>query len=98
MDCPLKFKTRNTYKRHLKTRHGKLLTATGIRMLSKEEFLKVRTKPYKKLSGDDDQDDSNSKQEGSESGSLSPCEDSTDFADVGDETSLYVPLGIVVNS
>ncbi|XP_071079684.1 uncharacterized protein [Haliotis cracherodii] len=98
MDCPLKFKTRNTYKRHLKTRHGKLLTATGIRMLSKEEFLKVRTKPYKKLSGDDDQDDSNSKQEGSESGSLSPCEDSTDFPDVGDETSLYVPLGIVVNS
>ncbi|XP_029658043.1 uncharacterized protein LOC115232346 isoform X1 [Octopus sinensis] len=47
-DCPQKFKTRNTYKRHLKTRHGKLLTAAGIHVLSKEEFLKVRTKPYKK--------------------------------------------------
>ncbi|XP_014770030.1 uncharacterized protein LOC106869040 [Octopus bimaculoides] len=50
-DCPQKFKTRNTYKRHLKTRHGKLLTATGIHVLSKEEFMKVRTKPYKKYQG-----------------------------------------------
>ncbi|GAB1598606.1 uncharacterized protein LOC115232346 [Argonauta hians] len=47
-DCLQRFKTRNTYKRHLKTRHGKLLTATGIHVLSKEEFMKVRTKPYKK--------------------------------------------------
>ncbi|XP_064603080.1 zinc finger protein 37 homolog isoform X2 [Liolophura sinensis] len=47
-DCPQKFKTRNTYKRHLKTRHGKLLTASGIHILSREEFLLVRTKPYRK--------------------------------------------------
>lgn len=44
----MKFKTRNTYKRHLKTRHGKLLTARGIKRMSREEFAKVRTKPYKK--------------------------------------------------
>lgn len=42
----MKFKTRNTYKRHLKTRHGKLLTASGIYLLSPEEFSRVRTKPY----------------------------------------------------
>lgn len=48
MDCPQKFKTRNTYKRHLKTRHGKLLTAAGIRMLSVEEFARIRTKPYRR--------------------------------------------------
>ena len=47
-DCQMKFKTRNTYKRHLKTRHGKLLTARGIKRMSREEFAKVRTKPYKK--------------------------------------------------
>ncbi|KAK7103177.1 hypothetical protein V1264_018136 [Littorina saxatilis] len=47
-DCKMKFKTRNTYKRHLKTRHGKLLTARGIKRMSREEFAKVRTKPYKK--------------------------------------------------
>ena len=46
MDCGLKFKTRNTYKRHLKTRHGKLLTASGIHQLSLEEFAKVRTRRY----------------------------------------------------
>ena len=40
-DCGQRFKTRNTYKRHLKTRHGKLLTAAGISKLSKEEFEKV---------------------------------------------------------
>lgn len=47
-DCPQKFKTRNTYKRHLSTRHGKLLTASGIRILSCEEFAKIRTKPYRR--------------------------------------------------
>jgi uncharacterized C2H2 Zn-finger protein len=47
-DCPQRFKTRNTYKRHLKTRHGKLLTADGIRWLSVEEFAKIRTKPYRR--------------------------------------------------
>ena len=46
LDCGMKFKTRNTYKRHLKTRHGKLLTANGIHILSQEEFAKVRTKRY----------------------------------------------------
>ena len=46
-DCGQKFKTRNTYKRHLKTRHGKLLTASGITQMSKEEFMKVRTKRHK---------------------------------------------------
>jgi hypothetical protein len=30
MECTLKFKTRNTYKRHLQTKHGKILTAKGI--------------------------------------------------------------------
>lgn len=29
-DCPMRFKTRNTYKRHLRARHYKLLTASGI--------------------------------------------------------------------
>ena len=47
-DCPVRFKTRNTYKRHLKTRHGKLLTATGIQRLSTEEFKRFQTKPYRK--------------------------------------------------
>lgn len=42
----MKFKTRNTYKRHLKTRHGKLLTATGIHLMPSEEFAKIRTKRY----------------------------------------------------
>lgn len=46
MDCGQRFKTRNTYKRHLKTRHGKLLTASGISLLSQEEFAKVRTRRY----------------------------------------------------
>lgn len=45
-DCPQRFKTRNTYKRHLRTRHGKLLLANGIHIMSRDEFLKVRTKPY----------------------------------------------------
>lgn len=41
-----RFKTRNTYKRHLKTRHGKVLTQSGgIIILSEEEFLRVRTAP-----------------------------------------------------
>lgn len=42
----LRFKTRNTYKRHLKTRHGKVLTQSGgIIILSEEEFRRVRTAP-----------------------------------------------------
>ena len=45
-DCPLRFKTRNTYKRHLKTRHGKLLTAHGICSLPYDEYMKVCTRPY----------------------------------------------------
>ena len=52
-DCPLRFKTRNTYKRHLKTRHGKLLTASGIRLLPYDEFIKIRTKPSLFLNADD---------------------------------------------
>lgn len=41
-----RFKTRNTYKRHLKTRHGKVLTQSGgIIILSEEEFRRVRTAP-----------------------------------------------------
>nr|XP_053641432.1 zinc finger E-box-binding homeobox 1-like [Cherax quadricarinatus] len=37
-DCLMRFKTRNTYKRHLRTRHGKLLTTQGaIIILSQEE-------------------------------------------------------------
>ena len=32
-DCSMFFKTRNTYKRHLKTRHKKLLTAAGISLM-----------------------------------------------------------------
>ena len=42
----MKFKTRNTYKRHLRTRHGKELMADGIRMMPREQFLLIRTKPY----------------------------------------------------
>jgi len=42
----MKFKTRITYKRHLRTRHGKELMADGIRMMPREQFLLVRTKPY----------------------------------------------------
>lgn len=42
----LRFKTRNTYKRHLKTRHGKVLTTSGgLIILSEEEFRRVRTLP-----------------------------------------------------
>jgi hypothetical protein len=33
---------------HLKTRHGKLLTASGIKILTVEEFAKIRTKPYRR--------------------------------------------------
>lgn len=53
-DCTQRFKTRNTYKRHLRTRHGKLLLASGIRVLSREEFLRVRTKPYLHVHHGDD--------------------------------------------
>jgi len=42
----MKFKTRNTYKRHLRTRHGKELGPDGIRMMPREQFLLIRTKPY----------------------------------------------------
>jgi len=42
----MKFKTRNTYKRHLRTRHGKELVSDGVRMMPREQFLLVRTKPY----------------------------------------------------
>jgi len=42
----MKFKTRNTYKRHLRTRHGKELMADGIHMMPREQFLLIRTKPY----------------------------------------------------
>lgn len=45
----IRFKTRNTYKRHLKTRHGKVLTTTGeLLYLSEEDFRKVRTNRKKK--------------------------------------------------
>lgn len=45
----IRFKTRNTYKRHLKTRHGKVLTTTGeLLFLSEEDFQKVRTNRKKK--------------------------------------------------
>jgi len=41
-----RFRTRNSYKRHLMTRHGKLLTSTGgLIILPEEEFNKVRCKP-----------------------------------------------------
>ena len=44
-----RFKTRNTYKRHLKTRHGKVLTTSGeLLHLSEEDFQKVRTSRKKK--------------------------------------------------
>lgn len=44
-----RFKTRNTYKRHLKTRHGKILTTIGeVLHLSEEDFQKVRTNRRKK--------------------------------------------------
>lgn len=44
-----RFKTRNTYKRHLKTRHGKILTTVGeVFHLSEEDFQKVRTNRRKK--------------------------------------------------
>lgn len=48
--CIYRFKTRNTYKRHLKTRHGKVLTTTGeLLFLSEEDFQKVRTNRKKKI-------------------------------------------------
>lgn len=41
-----RFKTRNTYKRHLRTRHGKVLTTSGgLIILSEDEFQMVRTVP-----------------------------------------------------
>ena len=41
-----RFRTRNSYKRHLMTRHGKLLTSTGgLIILPEDEFNKVRCKP-----------------------------------------------------
>ena len=65
-----RFRTRNSYKRHLMTRHGKLLTSTGgLIILPEEEFNKVRCKPRPVRSGarssvegahfgvDDDDDD-----------------------------------------
>lgn len=56
-DCPLRFKTRNTYKRHLKTRHGKLLTANGIRFMPREEFLKICSRAYPRGQEDSDFDE-----------------------------------------
>lgn len=45
-----RFKTRNTYKRHLKTRHGKVLTTSGeLLSLSEEDFQKVKTNRRKKV-------------------------------------------------
>ncbi|XP_076464924.1 uncharacterized protein LOC143296743 [Babylonia areolata] len=44
------FKTRNTYKRHMKTYHGYILTKDTMLKMSDEEFAKVRTKKYKKSS------------------------------------------------
>jgi len=47
-----RFRTRNSYKRHLMTRHGKLLTSTGgLIILPEEEFNKVRCKPRPMRSG-----------------------------------------------
>ena len=43
-DCPLRFKTRNTYKRHLMTRHAKLLTANGITVMPPGEFVRCNFK------------------------------------------------------
>ncbi|XP_041351883.1 zinc finger and BTB domain-containing protein 18-like [Gigantopelta aegis] len=125
MDCPLKFKTRNTYKRHLKTRHGKLLTANGIQMMSKEEFQKVRTKPYKMRSPtdpgnneDDDDDDDDIEDDDEEMCSAASKTESESSLSMGmhnyiaqsnsttayvttpvtQQGSLYVPIGIVVNT
>lgn len=48
-----RFKTRNTYKRHLKTRHGKVLTINGeLLHLSEEDSKKVRTKNRRKKQQD----------------------------------------------
>ncbi|XP_055957111.1 B-cell lymphoma 6 protein homolog isoform X2 [Patella vulgata] len=85
-DCPLKFKTRNTYKRHLKTRHGKLLTAGGIYLLSKEEFMKVRTKPYKKVPG------SGNKDGDSESGSVSGSDGEAGVSEEENEMIVSLPM------
>jgi hypothetical protein len=47
-----RFRTRNSYKRHLMTRHGKLLTSTGgLIILPEEEFNKVKCKPRPVRSG-----------------------------------------------
>ena len=44
-----KYKTRNTYKRHLKVQHGKILSASGsLSDLTSEEFAKVQAAERKK--------------------------------------------------
>lgn len=53
---PYRFKTRNTYKRHLKTRHGKILSAQGIHVLPEDEFYKVRTSPRPKACSSEGQE------------------------------------------
>ena len=120
-DCPQKFKTRNTYKRHLKTRHGKLLTASGIKILTVEEFAKIRTKPYRrtpdkevykmvteikskleKISHDmneSDVDITDEEEERSvEENTTIKEEVMTDENCLSDGNTLYIPLGITVNS
>lgn len=44
-DCLQRFRTRNTYKRHLRTRHGKTLLPDGIHATSRDEFPKVSAGP-----------------------------------------------------
>lgn len=120
-DCPQKFKTRNTYKRHLKTRHGKLLTASGIKILTVEEFAKIRTKPYRRtpdkevrkmvseiksklemVDNDsdvditDEDDDDTSMQENSIN--IKEEESSNNEGTLADGNTLFIPLGISVNS
>jgi len=47
-----KYKTRNTFKRHLKIQHGKILSATGsLSDLTSEEFAKVQAAERKKEIG-----------------------------------------------
>ncbi|KAG8228431.1 hypothetical protein J437_LFUL003908 [Ladona fulva] len=45
-ESPYEFKTRNTYKRHMRTHHGKMLTPSGeLLVLSDDEFKQVRALP-----------------------------------------------------
>ena len=65
-DCPLRFKTRNTYKRHLRTRHNKLLTADGIRFMPYDPAgirLRIKADQLQEASEEEDEEEEDESEE-----------------------------------